>query len=163
MIDDQNALLREPSELEHLYRVAPVGLCLTDTDHRFIRINQKLAEINGKTVAEHLGRTIQEVIPDIAPQIESIFRRVIDSGEPILDHEIHGSTAARPGEGRIFLGDHYPLSSDDGQVRYVSTLVRDITERRQLEENLAASEALYRSLVEAAPQTIWQGEADGAA
>ncbi len=162
MIDDQNALLREPSELEHLYRVAPVGLCLTDTDHRFIRINQKLAEINGKTVAEHLGRTIQEVIPDIAPQIESIFRRVIDSGEPILDHEIHGSTAARPGEVRIFLGDHYPLSSDDGQVRYVSTLVRDITERRQLEENLAASEALYRSLVEAAPQTIWQGEADGA-
>ncbi len=59
MIEEQNSQHAEPSELEHLYRVAPVGLCLTDTDHRYVRINQKLADINGKTVAEHLGRTVR--------------------------------------------------------------------------------------------------------
>ena len=136
MRNNHNSLLAEPSELEHLYRVAPVGLCLTDRDHRYVRINQKLADINGKSVAEHLGRTIKEVIPDIATQIVSMFQRVIDSGEPILDNEVRGSTAAKPGEIRIFLGDHYPLKSEDGQVRYVSTIVRDITDRKMAEEAL---------------------------
>jgi len=32
------------SEIEQIYRYAPVGLCFMDTDHRFLRINEHMAE-----------------------------------------------------------------------------------------------------------------------
>ena len=73
----------ETAELEHLYRTAPVGLCLLDKDLRYLRINERLAAINGRPISEHLGRTLREVIPDIAANLVNdaiigveIFRRM---------------------------------------------------------------------------------------
>ena len=60
------------SELEILYRTAPVGLCLLDTDLRFVSINERLAKINGLSVAEHIGHTLREVVPEIADTVEPI-------------------------------------------------------------------------------------------
>ena len=117
----------EVLELAHLYERAPIALCVTDTQHRYVRINQRLCEINGKSVEEHIGRTIHEVIPQIADQVVSMFQNVIDSSEPILGHEVRGHTAAYPDEERISLGDHYPLLSKVGKVLYVHTMVRDVT------------------------------------
>ncbi len=53
----------------HWYRTAPVGLALLDRDLRFMRINEWLVTINGKPVEAHVGRTLEEIIPEIAPQI----------------------------------------------------------------------------------------------
>ncbi len=69
----------EELELVHLYERAPIGLCVTNTQHRYVRINQRLCEINGKSREEHIGRTIHEVIPQIAVQIVSLFQNVIES------------------------------------------------------------------------------------
>ncbi|MBL4575727.1 MAG: PAS domain-containing protein, partial [Opitutaceae bacterium] len=123
----------EELELAHLYEKAPIGLCVTDTQHRYVRINQRLCDINGKTIEEHIGRTLHEVIPHVADQVVPIFQSIIDSAEPVLGLEVRGHTAAHPNEERIFLGDHYPLSSKGGKVLYVHTIVRDITEQRQAE------------------------------
>ncbi|MCH7934255.1 MAG: hypothetical protein IIC36_09735, partial [Gemmatimonadetes bacterium] len=38
----------EALELAHLYERAPIGLCVTDRDHRYVRINQQLGDINGQ-------------------------------------------------------------------------------------------------------------------
>ncbi|MCZ6690560.1 MAG: sigma 54-interacting transcriptional regulator [Planctomycetota bacterium] len=136
------------AELEQLYQTAPVGLTLTDRDHRYVRVNQQLADINGKSVAEHLGRTVREIVPHIASQIEATFQQVIDSGEPILDYEVVGSTAASPNEVKVFLGKHYPIRSGNGDVRYVSTIVQDITEQREAEEALRRAKESWQVLVE---------------
>ena len=127
MAQHVNEVSSEVLELAHLYEKAPIALCVTDTQHRYVRINQRLCEINGKSVEEHIGRTVHEVIPQIADQIVSLFQNVIDSSEPILGHEVRGHTAAYPDEERIFLGDHYPLLSKVGKVLYVHTMVRDVT------------------------------------
>ena len=124
------------AELEHLYRTAPVGLCLMDTDLCFVRINERLAAINGRPVSEHLGRTLREVTPDIAPKVEPIYRQVIETGDPALNFEVHGSTPARPDEQRDWLVSYYPLKSPDGTVVGVSTVVQDITERKRIEEEV---------------------------
>ena len=114
-------------ELAHLYERAPIGLCVTDTDHRFVRINQRLCDINGKLVEEHIGRTIHEVIPHISGQIVPMLRNVIDSSEPVLGHEVRGHTSASPDEERVYLTDHYPLRSKTGSVVYVHSMVQDVT------------------------------------
>ena len=121
-----NGVSSEVLELAHLYERAPIALCVTDTQHRYVRINKRLCEIHGKPIEEHIGRTIHEVIPHISVQIVSMFQRVIDSSEPVLGHEVRGHTSARPDEERIFLGDHYPLLSEVGRVLYVHTMVQEV-------------------------------------
>ena len=49
-------------ELKQIYNTSPVGLCLVDTDLNFIRINEMMAEINGKPLNFHIGKNIKEVI-----------------------------------------------------------------------------------------------------
>ena len=112
------------SELEHLYSTAPVGLCLMDTKLRFVRINGRLAAINGKAAADHIGRTLKEIIPEIAAQVEPIYRRVIETGQPQLDFEVHGVTPSEPGVERDWLVSYYPLKLADGSVQGVSTVVQ---------------------------------------
>jgi PAS domain-containing protein len=38
------------SEIEQVYQYSPVGLVLMDMDYRFVRINERMAEINGLPV-----------------------------------------------------------------------------------------------------------------
>ena len=123
-------------ELAHLYERAPIALCVTDRDHRYVRINQRLCDINGKSMEEHVGRTVQEVIPHLADQIVPMFQNVIDTAEPVLDYEVRGETLRYPGEERVFLGNHFPLISEAGEVKYVHTMVRDITDQRRAEASL---------------------------
>ena len=54
------------TEIEAYYNMAPIGLCILDRDLRYVRINERLAEINGMPVSSHLGRTLREVVPALA-------------------------------------------------------------------------------------------------
>jgi PAS domain S-box-containing protein len=131
------------AELEHLYQTAPVGLCLMDCELRFVRVNERLAAINGKPVDEHIGRRLGDVIPDVARTIEPIYRQVIESGEPATDLEVRGTTPRWNGTAIV---SYYPLKGSDGTVRGVSTVVQDITARKRTEEALKASETAVRDL-----------------
>src|SRR5262245_38058387 len=127
---------RQLAYVEAIYATAPVGLCFVDTEQRFLSINKRLAEINGKTVEEHLGRTIREILPGLADLIEQRYRRVIETGEPILNIEMSAETAAQPGVVRHFLLSYYPIKDNDGQVLGVNGVVVEITQRRKFEEEL---------------------------
>jgi two-component system cell cycle sensor histidine kinase/response regulator CckA len=63
-------------ELESIYKSAPVGLCVLDDRLRYLRINDKMAEINGIPAEQHIGRTVREIIPDLAEHIEAIHKHI---------------------------------------------------------------------------------------
>ncbi len=109
-----------PGDLPSIYREAPIGLCYLDRDLRYLHINDWLAAINGRSVEEHLGRAISEVIPDVAAGIESQLRRVIETGEPVLQGTAEGKTPAQSGEKRYFEHDYHAVRSKDGTVVGVS-------------------------------------------
>ncbi|MBP2316182.1 PAS domain-containing protein [Azospirillum soli] len=121
-------------EVETLYRTAPIGLGLFDRDLRFLRVNEALAAINGPSVEEHLGRYAWDVVPTLREAAEPLFRRVFDTGEPVLGIELHGSTPAQPSIERDWIEDFYPLKAADGTVIAVGVIVREVTEQRRLEE-----------------------------
>ncbi|MEE9246661.1 MAG: PAS domain-containing protein, partial [Gemmatimonadota bacterium] len=124
------------AELDHLYRAAPVGLCLLDTELRYIRINERLAEINGKPVSAHIGRRVREVLPEIADTLEPLVQRVIETREPVLNLEVSGVTPAQPGVQREWLVSYYPLMSDDGDVQAISAVVEEVSARKRAEQAL---------------------------
>jgi PAS domain S-box-containing protein len=135
-------------ELEATYATAPIGLCVLDTDLRFVRINERLAEINGLPVEAHLGRAIHDVVPAVADEIEPMLRRIIETGEPALDVEVSGETAAQPGVERTWVENWFPLFDSDGRVIGINVVAEEITERKRTEVALRASEERYRTLFE---------------
>jgi PAS domain S-box-containing protein len=122
-------------ELEHLYRTAPVGLCLLDRDLRYVRINERLAAVNGPPVAEHLGRTISEVLPQLAETVVPMYRHVLETGQPILDREVTGAPPTQPGEVGYWLVSCYPLKPPQGAAWGISIVVQDITAQKRAEED----------------------------
>ncbi|UCD78199.1 MAG: PAS domain-containing protein [Desulfobacterales bacterium] len=131
--EHQHLTLQQLAELETIYRSIPLGLCVFDTDFRFVRINDRMAQINGIPASEHIGRTPHEVVPDLAAQAEKIFYRVLGSEQPVLDVELSGTTSARPSDQRTWVAHWLPLKDSTGKVIGVSVVAEDITERKQAE------------------------------
>jgi serine phosphatase RsbU (regulator of sigma subunit) len=93
-----------------------------------------LAEINGVPIAKHRGKSIREVVPDLADELEPILREVIASGDPSPRVEIAGETPAEPGDPRVFGAVYLPVTVDD-EVVGLTAVVDDITEqKRQVDE-----------------------------
>ncbi|AUB37959.1 hypothetical protein COO91_03911 [Nostoc flagelliforme CCNUN1] len=152
--ESRATLQRQLAEIESIYQSAPIGLNVLDTNLRFVRINQRLAEINGFSVEEHIGRTIRELLPNIADAAEDLLRPVLETGEPLLNVEIRGKTPAQPGVERVWLESFLPLK-DGEQIIGINTVCQEITHvydelrlRKQAEEALRRSEERYRTLFE---------------
>jgi PAS domain S-box-containing protein len=152
--NDANAVQQQLQELKHLYETAPVGLCLMDTELRFVHINERLAAINGRAVADHIGKTLKEVIPQIADKVTAIYEEVIESGQAALDFEISGVTPADPNRVIDGLCSYYPIKAEDGTVLGVGTVVQEITQRKQAERALQESEERFRTICQNAPVMI---------
>ena len=137
--DEAQARLRE---IEAVYSSAPVGLCVLDTDLRYVRINQRLAEINGQPIEAHVGRTVREVVPALADSVEPGLREVLATGRPVLDMEIRGETAARPGVERVWMVTWLPLTTPDGRTVGINIAAEEVTEQRRLQQRLQESQRL---------------------
>ncbi len=130
---DGSQLSEQAAEAERLYAAAPVGLCYFDKDLRFLYINEWLARINGLSVKAHLGKTIGEVLKDVATGVVPQLRHVLQTGEPIIEGTVEAETPAHPGESRHYMHNYYPDKGKDGTVVGVNCVVQDITERFELE------------------------------
>ncbi len=120
------------STLETLHAGAPIGLGFVDREFRVIHLNDMLASVNGTTVQDQLGHTVAENVPDIWPQIEPLFRQVLDSDEAVLNVEVSGEAAGHPGTTH-WLASYYPVHHG-GETIGIGMVVVDISERRQAEE-----------------------------
>ena len=124
------------AEINAFYDTATNGLCIIDKDLRVIRVNSQFAQITGRPHHEHRGRTIMETLPEMAEEVTSILRSVIDTGKPLRDIEIEGETAADPGVKHAWLLQCYPLTGRTGAVRKIYLVAEDVTERKRDEKQL---------------------------
>jgi PAS domain S-box-containing protein len=116
--------------LEAAFSAAPIGLAVVDRELRYVVVNEALAAMNGVSPADHVGRTVGEVHPEIAHQLEPIYRGVFISGEPSVERELPATTAS--GQERVLLASHYPMAGAAGEVVAVRTVVEDVTDDARL-------------------------------
>lgn len=124
------------AELETIYDSTPVGLCVFDSNLTYLRINKRMAEINGVPAEDHLGRTPWEIVPEIADQAEAHLRQVLETGQPIRNVEVSGETPAQPGVLRTWLEHWLPLKNETGEVIGINVVTQEITERKRAEEEV---------------------------
>ena len=129
----QHATAETLTLLEALHSKAPIGFGFVDRDFRVVRLNETFAAINGSTVAQQAGQSLAAVVPELWPQLEPLYRHVLNSGEAVLDVEVDGQAAADPAQARHWLTSYFPVALD-GEVVGIGTVLVDITERKNAEE-----------------------------
>ena len=157
----QDAFYDQPPELELIYDTAPIGLAFLTPDCRYLKINQRLTEICGISVADHIGRSVRDTVPQVADQVESIVQTILRTGEAITDVEVHGQRVDKSNAERCWLTHWHPLRRRDGSILGINVVAEEITERKRSQEALAVAEQRYRALVRATSSLVWTTRADG--
>ncbi len=117
---------------------------------------------------DHAGRVLtsnqSDILPPVAPDV--IGRKIFDW----LPESQHGPTAENLRtvfehgqhlyeeiylEGRGWFGSHLSPILDDGRTVAATLIVQDITSRREAEEHVRKSEALFREIADSTPAMIW--------
>ena len=150
----QNALLyldarRTSALLDSLVGSAPIGLGFWDRELRYVRVNDALARINHRPADDHVGRSLGEVIPQLAHVIEPIARRVLETRRAVVALEMTGGTPDDPDATRHWLASYYPVLAPDGEPLGVGGIVEEITLRRRAEQRAELQYAVTRILSDA--------------
>jgi PAS domain S-box-containing protein len=148
--------------LEAAFTHVPVGLAVLDRDLRYVRINRLLAEINGLPVEDHIGKSIHDAIPEIAPAAELRIRQVMTSGISLLGSVFEGATPAQPHARRVWRESIYPIIDGDGVTLGVAVVIEEITEQQRLAGALQDSQrreqrrtSELEGLMQAAPAALF--------
>lgn len=139
------------AEIETIYQNAPMGLCVFDRQLRWVRLNQRLAEINGVPLEDHIGKTPKDIVPDVGEQAEAALRNILETGQPLLDFEMNGTTAAQPGVQRYWNERWTPIKDDQGTIIGISVAAEEITERKRAEDALRNSEEMFSKAFRSSP------------
>jgi len=131
---------RTEALLESIYATAPAGMCVVDQQLRYLHINDHLAAINGRSAADHIGRSLRDILPQaLAESLEPLYRRVLLTGEPLYDCIAGGPAPCAPQTVSHYALNLHPLRQPDGTVYAVNAIVQDVTGRRAMEEALRAA------------------------
>src|SRR5262245_8063706 len=155
-------------ELQLIYDTAPVGLAFLTPDCRYLQVNQRLTEICGISVADHIGRSVRETVPQVADQVDKIVQTLLRTGEPITGIELNGQRADKLNAEHVWNTNWHPLKDRAGHIVGINVVAEEITERKRVEAVLAArekalreSEARFRELADNMNQFAWTADPTG--
>ena len=123
------------AEIEDLYRVSPQAMALIDPELRFVRVNQRMAEIDGIPIEEHVGRKVEEVVPQLAEELCGPVLSVLKTGEAVLGQKMTGQSAQHPEDSRVWEVDWYPVH-ESARIGAVGVNVRDVTDQTDMSREL---------------------------
>jgi PAS domain S-box-containing protein len=139
--------------LQLIYDTAPIGLAVLSPDCRYLQINQRLTEICGISVEDHLGRSVRDCVPGLADAVENIVRSIMNTGDPVTGIEVAGQRADQA-EVRSWVTYWHPLRNSAGEIVGINVAAEEVTERKRAEAALQASERELRSARDAAEAAL---------
>ncbi|MEG5057097.1 PAS domain S-box protein [Microcoleus sp. A2-C5] len=142
----EQELAQRQDRFDAFFNDAPVGLCILDSQLRYVQINPYLAEINCLNPAEHIGKTVSEILQNLAPMVEPLYEQILRTKEPLINIDMSGESPKQPGVVRDITGSYFPLLDKDGEAIGIGAVVVDISDRKQAEVALEKSEQLYRTM-----------------
>ncbi|HEV2074644.1 MAG TPA: SpoIIE family protein phosphatase [Thermoleophilaceae bacterium] len=122
--------------LDTLLERAPVGFGFVDRDLRYLRVNDALAAMSGRSGDDLVGRTVGQVGPQRS-ELEGLLRRVVRTGEPALDLEISTGGDGPSTPERHWLVSCYPVSALDGETPGAGLVAVEVTDRKRAETRAA--------------------------
>lgn len=143
-----------------LLESAPDAMVIVDGKGRIVLVNAQMEKLFGYDREELVGSPIEILIPERLSETHRQHRSgylAHPARRPMgADLELRG----RRSDGTEFPVDISlsPLETEEGLL--VAASIREVTDRRRVEEELRRSETLFRGLLEAAPDAIVIVDAD---
>ena len=129
------ALIEPEKLLAAYFSSSTVGLSILDSELRYLAINSTLAKMNGVPAADHIGKTVREVLGDAAGAIESGVQQVLATREPVTEHEVSVLLPTRNDVGH-WVEHYFPIKDEYGTVKRIAVVVIEVTEQKKLERSL---------------------------
>src|SRR4029079_2507526 len=116
---------RQPT-LQLIYDTAPIGLALLSPDCRYLQIHQRLPDICGISVDDHLGRHVRDCVPALADAVEGIVQSIMRTGDPVTGIEVAGQRADQIDE-RFWITHWNPHRNAHAEIVGVNVAAEEIT------------------------------------
>ncbi len=161
--DERGSRTREAERLQRLYDAAlsntPDLVYVFDLDHRFIYANAGLLRMWGRTWEDSIDKTCLELgyEPWHAAMHDQEIEQVVATKQPVKGEVPFTGTFGR----RIYEYIFVPVMGENGEVEAVAGTTRDVTDRRQAEEQVREASATLRSFYDTSPVMMGVVEVSG--
>jgi len=156
----ENALRESEGLHKQLVNLIPEALVLTDTENRITFVSALFLEIFGyNDVSEVVGKSIFEMLP------ESIHDDIMES--IVLTHggiDVDDKTypILKADGSKLWCHINADIFHDkDGSIKGIVAILRDLSERRKMENDLRNSEKRFRELAELLPEIVYEMDNNG--
>jgi len=149
----EEAMRESEEQLHATFEQAAVGIAQVAPDGHFLRFNQKLCDIVGYTREELLTKTFQEIThpDDLETDLANLHQLIANDIQTYSREKRY----IRKDKSSVWVNLTVSLLREPaGTPRYFVSVIEDITERKQAEEDLKVSEVRYRRLFESAQDGI---------
>jgi PAS domain S-box-containing protein len=157
----EKALARERDLMQALMDSSPDSIYFKDLKSRYIRLSKSDLEKMGLDEPQQvIGRTDFDFFPpDQAAEFYAGEQQIIQTGQPMVDHE---EMESRPGRPAAWVSTtKMPLRDEDGKIVGTVGISRDITSRKMAEEALRSNEQKYRAIIEQFAEGFTLVDSDG--
>lgn len=130
----EESLKEQKAEFETIFKLVPAQIWYKDAKNNYIRVNRQVCEDIGLTREQIEGHSAGELFPSFAEQYYRDDKEIFRTREPKLGIIEQINTAS--GELRWLQTDKIPVFGKDGAPIGLISFVQDITERKQMIEEL---------------------------
>ncbi|RSS64842.1 SpoIIE family protein phosphatase, partial [Streptomyces sp. WAC06614] len=118
--------------LDALFKTCPAGLAMLDEDLRYVHVNQALADMDGASVEEHLGRGVGDfLLTQDGGEYERMLRAVAEGGRPVVGALVGLRTPGRPDRDQVRSVSFFPLTGAVGTRPGLGGVLIDVTDRER--------------------------------
>jgi PAS domain S-box-containing protein len=131
--------------LTSLIEKLPGGVAIVDSEYRYLVLNSSLAEINGVSISDSIGKTIMDVVPELADEVCGYIDDVLSTGKDRLKIRVEGKTRSSEHE-RLWQVDYKALPLNGSFVVLINA--NEITELEEHKLRLAQSKHYLKSVLD---------------
>ncbi len=153
-VTERRRVIAEVMRLAAIVESSDDAIIGKDLDGRITNWNRAAERIYGYSADEVRGKSISILLPPDDPDGVATILENLKRGERIDHFEtVHMTRDGRRIHVSLTIS---PIQGTEGNIVGASTIARDITERKRMEDALHASEEKMRSILDASPDAILQ-------
>ena len=87
LVTAERAARESEAELNAYFDASPVGMVVVDRQLRYLKANQRIVEMTKVPTDVRIGKSVRELLPELADVLEPLYQQVFATGKPILKFE----------------------------------------------------------------------------